>query len=507
MTSTHTVLSLILVLFQASHVYAFDPSEYRQNTYGPPTRYCDPTKALNVSGAGTLSNPWNLSQCAALPVAGDVVGILPGESVILPASGSHRIPAFQPANSGTVNNRIVYVTKYAAIALPNVATNPNRTELRHNGTAPQVSSDGQRELGTGCPIIGAYFMNYITYDGFYMDMAHAYPATDSGVIRVEYATGTHFRNFEIKGTRTNMQSNPIIYRPQYAVDTVLSNFRAYDFSNDTTGSAVPQKALFSDQYGDRNFLIEKFEIRNTERGIFLKGSAMDPGGVARNNYGTIRLGIVSQVTSCYQFNALDSVNTTTLEYSICHDVNEGSGITLSSETSPAINLLIHHNTVTRTNSNNINSNGGIYSRSNGISPTNVVIRDNLIDLDNGPFGNTVDFGAITGLPTSMNYNAYYKNGANVGWSWNGVQYNSLANWRTGTGREANSRVLSSSPFVNRAGLDFKIVAGHEAKTASSSGGEVGAHASGVAPGVDVITGPGGSTPSRPRQPTNLRMLN
>lgn len=500
-------LKIVAMLFISSLGFTFDGSEYRQNTYGPPNRYCDPTKPLNNNGAGTLANPWNLTQCASLAVAGDVVGILPGESVILPVSGSHRIPAFQPANSGTVNNRITYVTKYAAIALPNVATNPNRTELRHNGTAPQVSSDGQRELGTGVPIIGSYFRNYITFDGFYMDMAHAYPATDSGVIRVESATGIHFRNFEIKGTRTNMQSNPIIYRPNYAVDTVLSNFRAYDFSNDTTGSAVPQRALFSDQYGDRNFLIEKFEIRNTERGIFLKGSAFGPDSLSYNNYGTIRNGIVSNVSSCYQFNALDNTNITTLEYSICHDIVDGNGINLSSETSPAINLLIHHNTVARANNNSINAGGGIFSRANGISPTNVIIRDNLIDFDNGPYGNLVDFGAISGLPTILNFNAYYKNGATVGWSWNGVQYNSLANWRTGTGREANSRVLTSSPFINRAALNFRIVNGHEAKTASSTGGEVGAYASPNIVGVDTssTTPPPPNPTTRPAAPTRLRV--
>jgi hypothetical protein len=446
----------------------FDTSEYRQNTYGAPNRYCDPTRALTSNGSGTLADPWNLSQCAALPVAGDVVGVMPGVSVVIPVSSSNRIPAFDVRASGTSDtNRIIYVTKYAAIGLPNVDTNPLRTQLRHSGTG--VAAAGNNETGTGSSIYGSYWRSYVTFDGFYIDMAQAEPAADSGVIRVENAVGVHFRNFVIKGTNTNMQSNPIIYRPQDAVGTVLSNFRVYDFYNDTTGSNVPQAALFSDQYGDRNFLMENFDIRNTQRGIFLKGTAG-----SSFNYGTIRNGIVSQVESCYQFNDLDPNNLTTLENSLCYDVTSGAGIKISSETSPGRNLLIHHVTVARVNSSSPNTAGCIYSRANGIT-TNVTIRDILCDINNGTYGHGVDFSEISGLPSLMNFNAYYKNGSNLTWAYNGVQQNSISSWRTATNRDANSQVLTSSPFVNRAAGDFRISAGHPAKTMSSTGGEIGTY--------------------------------
>ena len=89
----------------------------------------------------------------------------------------------------------------------------------------------------------------------------------------------------IKGARVTVASNPVLYRPNDCQDTVLSNFRAYDFVNDPTGSATPQGALFSDQYGDRNVLIEHFEIRNTGLGPFFKGTAE-----GRFNYGTVQIG-------------------------------------------------------------------------------------------------------------------------------------------------------------------------------------------------------------------------
>jgi hypothetical protein len=494
------VLLLVLLIagWQAAPVSAaFDPSEYRSNTYGPPTHYCDPTRALTSAGTGTLSNPWNLDQAMRLAVAGNVVGVLPGVSVRLPSTNNDNIPTFRSINSGTASNRIVFVTRFAAVALANVATNANRTQLRHDGT--RAVATGGSETGTGSAMMGTYQTNYVTFDGFFIDMAEAQPKSDGGVIRAENSRGTHFRNFEIKGTRTNMGTNPVIYRPNGAWDTVLSNFRVYDFSNDTSNSDTPQRGLFSDQYGDQNFLIEHFEIRNTERGIFLKGTYN-----GTFNYGTIRYGIVSNVFECFRFNDLDPANVTTLEYSVCHDVipgGIGTGASLSSETSSARNILMHHLTIARMQSTAL-INGGIYAR-RGMS-TNVQIRDNLVDLDNGPYGHGIAFAEITTMPAVLNYNAYYKNGANVTFAFNNVEYRTLSSWQSATGRDANSRILTSSPFVDRAGGNFRVAPGHPAMTASSTGGQLGAYAGPQTPGVDL----GGSPPSQtaPAAPMNVRIV-
>jgi hypothetical protein len=496
---TRRILLLILLILGSSAVpawAAFDSSDYRQNTYGPPTHYCDPARPLSSDGAGTLANPWNLSQAMRLAVAGNVVGILPGVGAVMPSTNNDNIPTFRPINSGTANSRIVLVTKYAAVALPNVANNALRTQLRHDGT-PAVAT-GPGESGTGSPMYGTLQVSYVTFDGFFVDMVTAQPKGDSGVIRVENSRGTQFRNFEIKGTRTNMGTNPVIYRPQNAVDTVLSNFRVYDFSNDPSNSYTPQRGLFSDQYGDQNFLMENFEIRNTERGIFLKGTAN-----GAFNYGTIRNGIVSGVLECFRLNDLDSANLTTIEYSVCSDVLAGgasAGITLSSETTPVRNLLVHHLTVTRVQSTG-QVNGGIYGK-NSIG-SNVVIRDSIFDLDNGPYGHIMSFGEISTLPGVLNYNAYTKNGGTLTWAFNGVQYNSFTSWRSATGKDANSQTFATNPFVDRAGGNFRIVAGNPALTASSSGGQLGAFASGIVPGVDVGGTPGGT--NLPSAPTGLRL--
>lgn len=486
---------LIGWLLLASPAFAaVDLSEYRTATYGSPTHYCDPAKSLASSGTGTSGNPWNMTQCMTQPVAGNVVGIMAGVSVDLPAPDDDNVAAFSPSNSGTNttprSGRIVYVTQWPAISLANVETNSLRTEFRHAGT----DEDGHTQnSGTGGPMLGAYNVNYITYDGFYIDMSHAYIREDSGLLRPDTATGVEFKNFVVKGTGTHVWSNPVIYRPQDATDTVVSNFRVYDFTNT---SDFTQAALFSDQYGDRNFLIEHGEIDNTQRGIFLKGSG-SPSLGDRLNYGTIQYMIVHDVRSCYQFNALSTSQLTTLKYSLCYNValdDAGdAGVVMSSETTPARFLTIDHVTVAKVDAAGINTYGALITRSNGIAAASnsVTITNNLFETDSGSFGFVASLDTAN-LPDSMNYNGYYANGGTQRYFFSSTQYNSLDSWQDAiSGRDANSVELSSSPFTNRSGNVFTITGGHTAKTASSTGGELGAYATSETIGPDTTDSGGG----------------
>ena len=463
-----------------------DYSEYRTATYGAPTHYADPARSLASNGAGTLGDPWNLSQAMANAVAGNVVGIMAGVSVQMAAPNNDNIAAFSPAHSGASGNRIVFVTQWPAVALSNVSTNSLRTEFRHAGSAPGIS--GGVGTGTGGPMLGAYQQNYITYDGFYIDMATAYLSEDSGVIRPEQCTDITFCNFVIKGAALTVASNPIIYRPQDAVRTILRNFRAYDFTNDPTGSATPQAALFSDQYGDQDFLIEHFEIWNTQRGIFIKGSGFSSLG-DQLNYGTIRYGIVHDVRSAYQFNALHTSNPSELHHCLAYNIaQEGLGdgaIVFSGETTPGRNITVHHCTTAKVDAASLNTNGNFISRNNGYASgsNSVHIRDCVIDNDNGSRGHSFDVQGAN-LPQSLDYMYYTKNGATPSYVFNGTQYNTFTSWKTNiSGRDANSSENASHPFTDRTNNDFTIASGHAALTASSTGGELGCYEGGVTVGV------------------------
>lgn len=443
-----------------------DLTEYRTATYGPPDYYADPTKSLAVNGDGTLGNPWNLNQAKANAVAGDVVGILPsGDSPVdLVSSNNDNVPTFNPTNSGTLGNPIVFVTRYAAVALSDVATNANRTEFRHDGTA----ENGTQGSGTGSAMLGSNAKNYIIYDGFYIDQAQAWMKEDSGNIRSESATGVEFRNFVIKGAAHTVYSNCVIYRPQDAVNTVLSNFKVLPAFTNSGGLGQP--ALFSDQYGDQNFLIEHFDINGAQNGIFPKGMAN-----SHYNYGTIRYGVIRGADMGIRANALDTVQLTTIHNVLIYNYTTG-GFIWGGESDPMRNLLIHHLTLAD-GSDNVNQHGPFYLQDppGAAGGSNVTIRDCIGDFVNGSFGLGVDAGELTTAFPTMNYNGYYRGGGTIHWSYNGVERNTIADWRTATGQEAQSLVLASDPFTARASADYTVADGHAAKTASSTGGELGAY--------------------------------
>ena len=256
---TTALLALVLVAEPAAQrrfrfvraTSTLDTSAYRQNTYGAPDHYCDPTRSLASSGTGTLGDAWNLNQCQSEPVCGDVIGILPvgsGTPVQVSVPATYQEPAFLPTADCTLGNPLVYVTQTAAITLDRstIATNQNRSELRTNGTAESADV-----TGTGRAAYGCYSNDYIIYDGWFVDMAQAGINGDQGIITARNATGCEFRNFAIKGTTTDMDSNPIAWRPDNTVNTVLSNFAIWDFVNTPTGGGLNQEGYFADQYGDQ----------------------------------------------------------------------------------------------------------------------------------------------------------------------------------------------------------------------------------------------------------------
>lgn len=457
---------------------SYDRTEYRQATYGPPSHYCDPARALASSGTGTLANPWNLTQAMALAVSGNVVGFLPGVGVTLAHSTSVQTPTLNPANSGTIDNRIVFVTKFGAVALPNVATNGDRTELRHDGTG--VAATGGTESGTGASTYGSNARHFITWDGFYVDTATAEIASDTGVISVRECTGVHVRNFHVKGKTHNAQSNAVIYRPNNALDTVLENFRCTDFRNDPTGSNTPQRGLFSDQYGDRNFVLRSFEILDCDRGPFLKGTA---NGATVFNYGLIERGLVRGGTMGARFNDLHATQLTTLQCCIFYGQTE-QGITMGNETTPARNLLVQFCTVVRGDGSDVNAHGPLYVRAGVMS--NVRYQNNLFTWGAGAFGQAIQAGENAGPYPTTDYNGYYMGGDPVTWAFNGAELSTIGTWRTAIGggtQDQHSQVLASSPFVDLAGGDVHIVPGHAAATGSSTGGALGCYGTGATIGV------------------------
>jgi hypothetical protein len=455
----------------------FDTTEYRTSTYGAPTHYCDPAATSN--GAGTLLSPWTTAQAMSDAVAGNVVGWLPGQSVVHAHSTSTQTPTLNPANSGTLGNPIVHVTKYAAIALTNVTTNALRTQLRHDGVGV-VSTGPSSESGDGASMFGSLSRNYITWDGFYVDIDQAEIASDTGCISIRECTGVKVYNFYIKSKELTCNTNAVIYRPNNCVGTVLSNFIIEDHSNVAPGL---QAGIASDAYADQDYTIEYGTVRNSDRGFYTKGA---PGGVG--NYGVMRYLIVHGVDIGLAFNAWDTTGELQeVHHCLIYDY-DSVGLQIGTNHPTAENQLIHHCTVANGAATGGGANGPIYIKGGSSATTafsNYIVRDCIFDWAHAGAGRAVEGGEYTGttFPT-MNYNRYYRVGASVTWTMSSSTLTTIADWRTVLGggtQEANSDTLASDPFTSRATDDYSIATA-ALLTADSSGGELGCYEGSIAPG-------------------------
>lgn len=472
-----------VLLLMASHAQAAaDMSEYRTATYGSPTHYCDPTRSLSDNGTGTLVNAWNLTQCASQPVAGNVVGMLPGQSVALAAPGSRLTPAFRPTNSGSwsgsaCTSTITYVTKYPAISLDydTITSNANRTELRHAGTDDVGVSEGSGGSVYGAPS----GINCITFDGIFVDMAQNGFHLDSGIIAAWSASGITFKNFVIKGKDTNADTNATLIRTDAATTITFDNY--YIAGHHNTGSQVGETSI---HYGSQNIVHRHFHLKNVDRGLFLKGTTTGPVF----NYGTFQYGIIEDVSSCIAFNDLHATELTLVQYVLCKPepvlaaVGNG-GIIFDSISTAARNVTIDHVTVAKLDATSINTGAALEVQDLGLG-SGVTFTNNLFDNNSGTYGHQVLL--LSQLPATMNYNGYYKNGSTESYVFNGTQYNSFASWQGAiSSRDANSVELSSTPFNDRAGNDFTINTGHAAYTASSTGAQLGAYGGSEVLGPDT----------------------
>lgn len=458
----------------------FDTTEYRQSTYGPPTHYCDPTKTTN--GAGTSGDPWQPSQAMANAVGGNVVGWLNGQTALLAHSTDTQTPTLNPANSGTAGNRIVHVTRYAAVALANVATNPLRTQLRHD--APGVVSTGpSSESGSGASMYGSEFANYITWDGFYVNVDEAEIASDTGCISIRECTGVHVRNFYVKSKALTCNTNAVIYRPNNCIDTVLHNGIIEDHSNVPPGL---QPGLASDQYGDQNYTIEYITVRNTTRGFYTKGSA---SGGTTFNYGVMRYIVTHNCDMGFGINAWDPASGHVQVFHHCLVYDYASvGFMIGTNHPTAENTLIHHCTVANGAATGGGANGALYIKGATTSfvPSTFTIRDCLFDWANASAGRACEGGEYNGttFPT-MDFNRYFRVGAGVTWTMGGTTATTMAQWRTALGggaQELNSNTLASDPFTSRATDDYTLATA-ALLTADSAGGQLGCFEGTETPGA------------------------
>lgn len=182
--------------------------------------------------------------------AGDTVIVNAG-TYSAPGTGTRFIPAFNPVNSGTAGNYITFQTRGSVY-------------LRLS------SSNGS--------VIGAYYKNYIIWDGFIVDEANAPPHSDTGPLTTLFSNHITFRNNEVRGITVSYIDNHNAIRLEESNNILVENNKLHGIRRPDTSHNAAAIML----YAANDVVIENNEIYDSNAGIFPKG--LDNNNVIiRNN--------------------------------------------------------------------------------------------------------------------------------------------------------------------------------------------------------------------------------
>lgn len=220
------------------------------------------------SGNGTAANPWSLEQAMQSAVAGNVVEVRPG--IYTGSGGGGRFgPSFNPSNSGTANEPIIF---YATNAAGSQYQAGFTTELRSRTAS----------MGQGNPAFGSNGANYVIFDGFFVDERNSGSCADTGPVTLSGVRNCEIRSCVIRGVQPPWQDNHCGVRLEFAQNCVVSDCFITGF--DTSGS---QNSAGVMTYDSDDCTIEHCEIVDNGCGIFWKGDHRSPhqqgGTVTRFN--------------------------------------------------------------------------------------------------------------------------------------------------------------------------------------------------------------------------------
>jgi len=400
------------------------------------------------------SHPWaTLTRACVLAVAGDTVYVLPG-TYTGTASGGRLTPAFNPTNNGTSeNNRITFV-----------------------GTSGVVL----RTTGGMGPIIGTYGKSYITWKNFTLDENNYTPSTgDTAPAVIWNSSHITIDNVDITGRLFTAGSGALhsAIRLEDASYAVVRNCKLHGM---TTSSEVAQNTNGIMTYRTYHSVFENNEVYDTYAGIFIKST--NDNNVVRYNY---LHDLMRQGISIYS----ETTNTRIYQNIV---VNAFIGLFSNSSTSNA-NTYFYNNTIV--NSNGVGY-GGITAKYCATGP--VTYYNNIVY--GGYYAAVFDEGTPFSTPIYFHHNNYYGYSQTPN-GWRNMSYGgamSFGTWQLNVGGGDSSSILTDPLFVNVSTRDFRLQPGSPARTASDTGGAIGAYITGtetivlpVVPPMEGSTSSGG----------------
>lgn len=462
-----TMLTGVLVAgtVQAKELYVDsqtgnDATSYANNSAGQPWR----TIGRAAWGSTNRHQP-NAGNAAR---AGDTVIIQEGIYDATQTSDQRYYPYYNPANSGTSGNYIIF---------------------QANGNVQLRSSSSDRR-----PLIGSYQRNYIVWDGFTLNENSMNVHADTGPVVIWACNNTIVKNLHITGINQNWNDNHNGIRIENADNITVQNCYITGFYEDH-GSGVTT-------YTSSNVLLEHNEVTNCQQGLFVKG-ANDGPFIIRYNY------IHDSVYKGIRLGGLRSGGAKVYQ-NVLHDVDVAIHIEDFASDGPR-NVQVVNNTLVST----VNfERGSIWMMDHYGGVSNIEIKNNVI-TDSDRSGIHLSNNDIL-AELDSDYNLIHNNFVDF------RDRNSnmpLSEWQDRHSKDANS-ITSNPSFVDAGNHNYKVNtvspsdnAGIDVLDLDGDGSvrdpiNIGAYITGneVIGITDDLGGGGQQPPTQPAPPTNLKII-
>ena len=340
--------------------------------------------------------------------AGDIV-LVSGGPHVAPGTDIRYEPAFNPVNSGTASQPIVF----RAVG---------RVELRTDGVIS--------------PTIGALNADYIHWNGFVIDERYAPPRRDTGPIVIWSSTGTVIDGTEVIGVEQTYGDNHNGVRIEGSANTTIRNTKISGIRVTNTSTHNGAGIMI---YASQGVLIENNEFINCGVGIFPKGHDYYDVTVRYN-----------RVTGSTKGIRTSDSHPTLGRNRIYQNILENTA-----EDGPGIQIAEDSNNWTVTNNTIVNAYSGIYLRA-------------ASTVSNFQLGNNIVVGSETAVNAAEWTTAMPGSGRNLyhlarTWSLAGNTLASFPSWQAAAPTEATS-IVADPLFVDAAAGNYRLRTGSPART-------------------------------------------
>ncbi|ACL73433.1 hypothetical protein Tgr7_2354 [Thioalkalivibrio sulfidiphilus HL-EbGr7] len=374
-----------------------DNVSYQDNSAEMPWR----TIGRAAWGSTNRSSP-NPSEAAR---AGDTVIIRAG-TYSTTGTGVRYDPAYNPANSGTASNPIVFQAEGTVI-------------LTQTGRGPLIGANGN---------YGA--RDYISWKGFTINEIDALSTSDTGPVVLWSTTGSTIEDCVINGYDNGVNGdNHNGIRLENTTNVVLRNNRIFNVLN---FGNVHHNGAGIMAYFSRGALIENNEIYDSGAGIFVKGGDNRDFTIRNNLLRNNGKGILTMYTHP------DG------EHRIHQNIaiNNGSGISIELNSK---NVSVVNNTL-------VGNGNGLRIGWCGDTMSNVRFRNNIIAHSQTEGFSAGECGSTN--PFNIDHNIYHNNPR--GWSIAGTRYTSIEAWRAALGGKELSSFTSDPRFQDISTLNYRL---------------------------------------------------